>query len=111
MDYSALRLETLALHEVLKASLPTDIISPTSKMEVAAWKQLGGCYRVLDMKVHVQTKEGEEASNDQWDYGSLGTFGSFIPDLEVNVERFCTPQCDMTGCCDCGSVLKVSPWK
>ena len=67
MEYSALSLETLALmQEVLKASLPTVALSPIAKMEVASWKQLKGCYRVVDEKVQVQTKEGEEATDDQW---------------------------------------------
>ena len=50
MENSTLRIETLALHVELKASLPMDdLVSPTVKMEVAAWKQLEGCYRVVDV--------------------------------------------------------------
>ena len=71
MEYSALRLETLALmQQVIKASLPTVALSPIAKVEVASWNQLKGCYRVVDQKgdekVQVQTKEGEEATDDQW---------------------------------------------
>ena len=51
MEYSALRLETLALHEVVKAGLPTDQLGPVSQTEVAAWNWIKGEYRVVGVQV------------------------------------------------------------
>ena len=77
MEYSALRLETLALHEVPKGSLATDAeVSPTAKMEVEAWKQLEGKQKVVEMEVKVQTSKGVEVTDDQWEFGTLSGFNS-----------------------------------
>ena len=54
MEYSALRLETLALHEVLKAGLPTDQLGPVNQRELAAWKWFKGYYRVVGVQVIYQ---------------------------------------------------------
>ena len=54
MEYSALRLETLALHEVLKADLPTDQLGPVNQRELAAWKWFEGYYRVVAVQVRTQ---------------------------------------------------------
>ena len=51
MRYSALRLETLALHEVLKAGLPTNQLGPVNQTEVAAWNWFKGYYRVVGVQV------------------------------------------------------------
>ena len=59
MEYSALRLETLALHEVLKAGLPTDQLDPVTQSEVAAWKWIKGDYRVAGVQVRKHRKNCE----------------------------------------------------
>ena len=51
MRYSALRLETLALHVVLKAGLPTDHLGQVHQAEVAAWNLFKGDYRVVGVQV------------------------------------------------------------
>ena len=98
---------------ILKAGLATDWVSPTAKMEVAAWRRLEGTYALVDMELEVLTKEGGEVTGEQWDYGSLSGF-SFIPeDLPeiIQIENFCGLQ-GVKKCCDCGcledAVLSVS---
>ena len=82
MEYSALRLETLALHEVPKGSLATDAeVSPTAKMEVEAWKQLEGKQMVVEMEVKVQTSKGVEVTDDQWEFGTLSGFSCILQQL------------------------------
>ena len=51
MEYSVLRLETLSLHEVVKAGLPTDQLGPVTQSEVAAWKWIKGDFRVIGVQV------------------------------------------------------------
>ena len=98
---------------ILKAGLATDWVSPTAKMEVAAWRRLEGTYALVDMELEVLTKQGKEVTRDQWDFGSLSGF-SFIPeDLPeiIQIENFCGLQ-GVQKCCDCGclegEVLSVS---
>ena len=132
MEYLAPSLETLALQVffkiiiflifkatiiylqvILKAGLATDRVSPTAKMEVAAWRRLEGTYALVDMELEVLTKEGGEVTGDQWDFGSLSGF-SFIPEKLpeiIQIENFCGLQ-GVKKCCDCGcledAVLSVS---
>ena len=56
MEYSALRLETLALHKVLLAGLPTDQLGPVTQSEVAVWKWIKGDYRVVGVQVRKNRK-------------------------------------------------------
>ena len=93
--------------------MATDWVSPTAKMEVAAWRRLEGTYALVDMELEVLTKQGKEVTRDQWDFGSLSGF-SFIPeDLPeiIQIENFCGLQ-GVQKCCDCGclegEVLSVS---
>ena len=60
MRYSALRLETLALHVVLKAGLPTDHLGPIHQAEVAAWNWFKGYYRVVGVQVRRKIKYTKE---------------------------------------------------
>ena len=56
--------------------------------------------------MQVQTKEGEEATDDQWDFGNLSSCG-FILGVEVQVESYCSPQCDGGGGSHEGKALQV----
>ena len=42
--------------------MATDKVSPTAKMEVAAWRRLEGTYALVDMELEVLTKQGKEVS-------------------------------------------------
>ena len=93
--------------------MATDWVSPTAKMEVAAWRRLEGTYALVDTELEVLTKEGGEVTGEQWDYGSLSGF-SFIPEELpeiIQIENFCGLQ-SVQKCCDCGcledAVLSVS---
>ena len=46
--------------------------------------------------MQVQTKEGEEATDDQWDFGNLSSYGLTLG-VVVQVESYCNPQCDGDG--------------
>ena len=101
------------MQEILKAGLATHRVSPTAKMEVAAWRRLEGTYALVDMELEVLNKEGGEVTRDQWDFGSLSGF-SFIPEELpeiIQIENFCGLQ-GVQKCCDCGcledAVLSVS---
>ena len=106
MEYSALRLETLALHVLLKARLATDNLSPTAKMEVAAWKQLEGSYRVVEVNLQDQTIQGGEATDDQFDFASTRSYG-YRPEEQsgiIRIKSYSSPQCD---CSDCNASENV----
>ena len=81
MEYSALRLETLALHVVLRAGLATDAVNPTAEMEVAAWKQLKSTFSLVTVELEVETTKGVEATDDQWEFG-LTSLRSEVPETQ-----------------------------
>ena len=59
MEYSVLRLETLSLHEVVKAGLPTDQLDKVTQRELAAWKWIKGDFRVVGIQVR-QNKNSQK---------------------------------------------------
>ena len=69
MEYSALKLETLALHVLLRAGLAPVDVNPIAKKEMAAWKQLMGTYSLVKVEVEVLTIKGEKATEEQWEFG------------------------------------------
>ena len=96
-SYSALRLETLALHVLLRAAhLATDPVNPTAQMELAAWNQLKGTFSVVAVEWEVETTEGVEATDDQWEFG-LTSLRSEVPETQkefiIQLESFCSPNC------------------
>ena len=111
MEYSALRLETLAFHVVLRAGLATDTINPTAKMEVAAWNQLKGAYKVVEIEVEVLTSKGVEATDSQWEFGSTSSFRNYPEPHQayiIQLGNYCSPKCVQMGWCRCfGEMLKV----
>ena len=64
MKYSALRLETLALHEVLKAGLPTHQLGPVTQAELAVWKLFKGYYRVVGVQVRTELSHNKKQSQN-----------------------------------------------
>ena len=96
-SYSALRLETLALHVLLRARhLATDPVNPTAKMELAAWNQLKGTFSLVAVEWKVETTEGVEATDDQWEFG-LTSLRSEVPETQkefiIQLESCCSTNC------------------
>ena len=97
-SYSALRLETLALHVLLRAGghLATDPVNPSAQMELAAWNQLKGTFTLVAVEWEVETTEGVEATDDQWEFG-LTSLRSEVPETQkefiIQLESCCSTNC------------------
>ena len=97
-SYSALRLETLALHVLLRAGghLATDPVNPSAQMELAAWNQLKGTFSLVAVEWKVETTEGVEATDDQWEFG-LTSLRSEVPETQkefiIQLESCCSTNC------------------
>ena len=92
MEYSALKLETLALHVLLRAGLAPVDVNPIAKKEMAAWMQLMGTYSLVKVEVEVLTIEGEKATEEQWEFG-LTSRRNEIPEAQqeciIQLESCC----------------------
>ena len=69
-------------------------------MEVAAWQQLEGSYRVVDVNVQVQTIQGGEATEDQIEFASARSYG-YRPEEQsgiIRIKSHSSPQCDCSDC-------------
>ena len=69
MPYSALPLEMLALHKLLKAGHDGRGLNAQMQQEVRAWRMLEGSYRVTSVGVEVERRDGLPATEEEWGWG------------------------------------------
>jgi hypothetical protein len=75
-----LTLETLAVHEVLKADLPLSDLCPALKREVEAVRGLLGRYTVRGVSMDLARRDGGLVNSDMWGLGSKLAYYQFRED-------------------------------